>query len=464
MDILFIAIGLILGSIIAFIIANLLNKSRSVSKSDFDSLTSSFNETRSALSVAQSREADLNSTIGTLTSENASFSAQLGTLREEKATLLLENSTAKNSLANQKNEIDEIRKQSLIEFENLANKILESKSEKFTNTNRENIAKILEPLNEEIASFKKKVEETYDKESKERFSLAANVKELIEQTDKVSTEANNLATALKGQSKTRGDWGEVILERILEAAGLERGREYKVQQPMKNEEGETRQPDVLIYLPNERNLIIDSKVTLIAYENYCSAESDEDTNYYLKEHLKAIYTHIDQLQSKKYDEITTSLDFVLMFIPIEPAYLLAVQKDDQLWAKAYKKKIIMISPTNLMAVIKLVSDIWLRERQTKHAMEIAKQGQNLYDKFVGFLETMDDVGKHIGRTQDAYNKATNQLKLGRGNLISQAQKLKNLGLGTNKVLPASMVNFEDDFEDVLDVEVQIEPTLLIEGE
>ena len=236
---------------------------------------------------------------------------------------------------------------------------------KFTETNRDNISKILKPLNDEIAEFKKKVDDTYDKESKERFSLGERVGELIKQTDKVSSEANNLASALKGQAKTRGDWGEVILERVLEAAGFQRGREYKIQDSIRNEFGELLKPDVIIYLPEDRHVIVDSKVSLVAYDRYCEEEDEDKRKVLLNDHIKSIRTHIDQLHEKRYDQVSSSLDFTLMFIPIEPAYMLAVQEDTELWAKAYSKQIILITPTNLIAVIKVVSDLWNRERQSK---------------------------------------------------------------------------------------------------
>lgn len=453
MDFVAMGVGFAVGGIVVFIIASFLNKAKSVPRSEFDESNSKLNEANTTLRIAQDRERALIEAKDLLIGEKNSLAGELRLIRDSNAALSLENGLMQNRLATQKLEIEGIQQKFALEFENLANKILETKSEKFTETNRDNISKILQPLSEEIASFKKKVEDTYNKESQERFSLGEKVKELIEQTDKVSSEANNLATALKGSGKRQGDWGEVILERILEISGLERGREYKIQDSIKNDDGETLRPDVLIFLPDHRNLIIDSKVTLVAYDRYCSAESDEDCAVQLAEHIRSINNHIDQLQAKKYDEIDTSLDFVLMFIPIEPAYMLAVQKDTSLWERAYKSRIILISPTNIIAVIKLVSDLWKREMQSKHAQEIAKQGAALYDKFALFLETLDDVGNHIRKTQMAYDKASNQLKLGKGNLVSRAERLKNLGLATRKSLPASMANFEDTFvEDDPDIE------------
>lgn len=368
-------------------------------------------------------------------------------LVDERATLLANLNANEGKLATQKAEIEDIRQKSHLEFETIANRLLESKSEKFTAANRENIENILQPLKTDIESFKLKVEETYDKESKERFSLQNEVKNLIEQTDKVSSEANNLATALKGQAKTQGMWGEMILERILEINGLVRGREYDVQHSIKNSDGDQQFLDVIVHLPDNRKLIIDSKVTLNAYNRYCASETEADRALHLKDHIQALTTHIDQLSRKKYDEMEESPDFVMLFVSIEPAYLTAIQNDSQLWARAYAKKILLISPTNLMAAVKLVSDLWKRDNQSKNALEIAQQGEKLYDKFVGFLNSMDDVGSHIIKTQDAYNKALGQLKQGRGNLIRQAEKLKELGVKSQKSLPSTMMNYETEFEE-----------------
>ena len=368
-------------------------------------------------------------------------------LVDERATLLANLNANEGKLATQKAEIEDIRRKSHLEFENIANRLLEAKSEKFTAANRENIENILLPLKSDIDSFRLKVEQTYDKESKERFSLQNEVKNLIEQTNEVKSEAHNLATALKGQAKKQGDWGEMILERILEINGLVRGREYDVQHSIKNDDGDQQFLDVIVHLPDNRKLIIDSKVTLNAYNRYCASETDEDRKIHLKDHIQALTTHIDQLSRKKYDEMDESPDFVMLFVSIEPAYLTAIQNDSQLWARAYAKKILLISPTNLMAAVKLVSDLWKRDNQSKNALEIAQQGEKLYDKFVGFLNSMDDVGSHIIKTQDAFNKALGQLKQGRGNLIGQAQKLKQLGVKSQKVIPSTMLNYDTEIDE-----------------
>ena len=415
-----------------------------------ESLTTELGNTRRLLADATAEIKFFKESLNKQGEENNLKELEVHELRKIHGGLIKENSAlqasliaAEAKLATFKDEIQDIRQTSHLEFTNIANRLLEEKSQKFTASNKENIENILLPLKNDIDSFKAKVEETYDKESKERFSLQKEVKNLIEQTDKVSSEANNLAVALKGQAKTQGIWGEMILERILEINGLVRGREYDVQHSIKNEEGDQQFLDVIVHLPDNRKLIIDSKVTLNAYNRYCASETEVDRAQHLKDHIQALTTHIDQLSRKKYDEMEESPDFVMLFVSIEPAYLTAIQNDSQLWARAYAKKILLISPTNLMAAVKLVSDLWKRDNQSKNAIEIAQQGEKLYDKFVGFLNSMDDVGSHIIKTQDAFNKALGQLKQGRGNLIRQAEKLKQLGIKSQKNLPSSMMNYEE---------------------
>ncbi len=411
-----------------------------------DDILKRLSAAETSLSVAGERLSDHNAQRAPFEQKIEKVSQENTALQSEKSRLEANFEALSQKLETEKENIEKMQKKSLLEFENIAAKILETKSEKFTETNRQNIEKLLEPLNKDIVSFKTKVEETYDKESKERFSLDKTVRELIEKTDQVSAEANNLAAALKGQAKTQGNWGEVILERILEVNGLTRGREYDVQHSQKTEDGAQQFLDVIVHLPDERKLIIDSKVSLNAYERYCSAENDEDRERNLKDHIRAITTHIDQLSGKKYDDLDTAADFVMMFVPIEPAYLVAMQSDLELSKKAFAKRVILISQTSLMVALKMVSDLWKRDQQSKNALEIAAQGQKLYDKFVGFLNNMNDVGSHIEKSQDAFTKAFRQLKTGPGNLVSQAEKLKELGIKTSKTLPAVMENFDRDNE------------------
>ena len=369
---------------------------------------------------------------------------EYNTLNKKSADLAAKNDALNDKLAAHKEEIIELQKTAQFQFEKIANQILEEKTDKFTAANKANIEALLKPLGENIEKFKTKVEETYDKESKQRFSLEEKVKELIEQTNIVSAEANNLASALKGQSKKQGNWGEVILESILQRSGLVKDREYFVQPTIKDEEGRSLRPDVLVHLPDNRVVIIDSKVSLVGYDRFCAADTTEEQATYLAEHMKSVRGHIDDLHGKKYDNLETALDFTMMFIPIEPAYMVAIQADQELWAYAYARRILLISPTNLIACLKLIADLWKREMQSKNALEIVKRGELLYEKFVGFVDTIEDMGRHITRTQTAYNNAVSQLKTGSGNLVGQAQKLKGLGLKSNKEVSPAMQPVELD--------------------
>lgn len=346
-------------------------------------------------------------------------------------------------LIRQQEELLNMRNQLNKDFQVLANQILEEKTQRFTTTNKENIEAILKPLNEKLVEFKSKVEETYDKESKQRFSLEERIRELVALNNQISTDANNLTKALKGNNKIQGNWGEMILESILEKSGLKKGEEYYVQETIKDEfgrtiqsnEGTRMQPDIIVSYPGGRKIVIDSKVSLTAYVRYIEAETDEEKAVAEKEHILSVKQHIDELSKKSYQDYIESLDFVMMFIPTEPAYILAMQLDSTLWDYAYKKRILLISPTNLIASLKVVADLWKREYQSRNAQEIAKRGAMLYDKFVAFVDTLQDVGKNIERSQKSYDRAFSQLKDGNGNLIRQAEMLKELGIKSKKELP-----------------------------
>lgn len=348
-----------------------------------------------------------------------------------------------NLLQTQQEELLNTRNQLNKDFQVLANQILEEKTMRFTAANKENMEMILKPLNEKLVEFKQRVEETYDKESKQRFSLEERIKELVALNNQISTDANNLTKALKGNNKVQGNWGEMILESILEKSGLKKGEEYYTQETIRDEygntiynsEGNRMQPDIVVEYPGGRKIVIDSKVSLNGYIKYVESETDGDKSVAEKEHLLSVKQHIDELSKKAYQDYIDSLDFVMMFIPNEPAYILAMQLDSSLWDYAYRKRILLISPTNLVASLKVVADLWKREYQSRNAQEIAKRGAMLYDKFAGFVDTLQDVGKNIERSQKAYDKAFSQLSEGNGNLIRQAELLKDLGIKPQKELP-----------------------------
>jgi len=343
--------------------------------------------------------------------------------------------------------MEEMGKKFNTEFENIASKILESKSEKFTEINKTNLQSILEPLGKNISEFKTKVEEVYDKEAKERFSLGEKVKELADLNKTISEEARNLTKALKGESKTQGRWGEMILESILERSGLVKDREYFMEYQLEDElgnalrsdsENKKMRPDAVIKYPDNRSVIIDSKVSLNAFSRFSDAVDVDVQKVALAEHVQAIKNHIIALSSKGYDDYNKALDFVMMFVPSESAYMAALQGDSELWNYAYDKRILLLSPTNLITSLKLIADLWKREFQNRNAIEIADRGAKLFDKFVGFVENMKDIGAHIDKAQGKYSDAYKQLTTGNDNLVAQATKLKNLGLKPKKELPKEL--------------------------
>ena len=353
-----------------------------------------------------------------------------------------ENEGLNEKLSTLKKDIENLQENFRNEFKNLANDILEEKTKKFTEQNRSKLDEILKPLSEKIRDFEKKVEDTYDKESKQRFSLEKEIKNLAELNQQISKEANNLTHALKGQTKTQGNWGEIILESILEKSGLVRDREYSVQASYTNEQGKRLQPDVIIAYPGGRSLVVDSKVSLLAYERYASAETKDEQDKALRDHLLSVRTHIAELSSKNYQDLyqLKGLDFVILFMPVEPAYLIAMQAEPDLWSYAYERRVLLISPTNLIAVLRMISNLWRVEYQNKNAIEIARQSADLLDKFVGFLEDLEDVGRKLESTRQSYDASMNKLSTGKGNLIRRAEKIKELGAKPSKEIPKTLLD------------------------
>jgi DNA recombination protein RmuC len=337
--------------------------------------------------------------------------------------------------------LQDARDQLKLEFQNVANRIFEDKSQKFTEQNKENIEGVLKPMREQLSDFKKKVEDVYDKESKDRVSLLTEIIHLKTLNERISEDAINLTNALKGQSKTRGSWGEMILERVLEESGLQKGREYEVQAMYASDEGQRRHPDVIVHLPEGKDIVIDSKVSLTAYEKYCSADTDEKRDKRLKEHVISIRTHIKELSNKRYEELEgiSTLDFVLMFLPIEGAFWTAIESEQGLFNEAFDKNIMLVSPSTLLATLRIINNIWRYEDQNKNALIIAKKAGDLYDKFVGFVEALDDVGQKIGKAQDSYMTARNRLADGKGNLVRRTEELRQLGVKAQKELPEELV-------------------------
>jgi len=347
-------------------------------------------------------------------------------------------------LVNQKEELENIQEKFTKEFENLANKILDEKSVKFTEQNKDNIKQILNPLQEKIKLFEDKVDKTHKESIDYHAALRQQIMGLKELNEQMSKEAINLTKALKGDSKTQGNWGELILERVLEKSGLEKDREYVLEKSFNtDDENKTRlRPDVIINLPDHKKMIVDSKVSLTAYEQYVNSDNDDDKATFLKEHISSLNRHVSQLSEKKYEDIyeIESPDFVLLFVPVEPAFAVAINTDNQLYNKAFEKNIVIVTPATLLATLRTIDSMWQNEKQQRNAIEIARQAGALYDKFEGLVTDLTKVGKKMDEAKTEYKGAMNKLVEGRGNLITSVEKIKKLGAKAKKSLPQNIVD------------------------
>ncbi len=401
---------------------------------------------------------NFNLEIASLKKEIENKTNEFNNANKELAKLSANNQSLQDRLETQKNEMENIRKQFSIEFENIAAKILDDKTKKFTELNKLNLETILTPFGKDIDAFKIKVEEVYQKESKERFSLGKEVEKLVQANQRISEETNNLTNALTSNSKTQGDWGQMILESILEKSGLVKDREYFVQEYLKdeagnyhvNEQGNKMQPDVIIVYPDNRKVIVDSKVSLTAYNKYNSSIAKDEETKSLNDHLRSIRKHIDDLSSKNYQDFAPSLDFVMMFVPVEPAYLAALNLDQDLWNYAYKKRILLTSPSNLIVALRMIVDLWKKDSQSKNYKEIVERGGKLYDKFANVIDGLQDLGKNLKSAQKNYDITIGRISDGNDSVLKQVEKLKTLGVSTKKFLPEILqtINFDSDNEDL----------------
>lgn len=375
---------------------------------------------------------------------------QLNALNAQVATLTMQLTQERNQSNEKLALLQSAREELTHQFKNLANDILEEKSKRFSEQNQQSMGQLLDPLKTKLQEFQGKVEQVYVQEGKDRSALAEQVRQLMELNKTVSQEANNLTKALKGSNKSQGNWGELVLERVLEGSGLRKGEEYDVQESHTLPDGRRLQPDVVVHLPDDRHLVIDAKATLVAYEDYANAEDEKHRDAALKRHLDAVRSHIKGLSDKNYQDLygLKSLDFVLMFIPIEPAFMLAVTHDRDLFMDAWNKNVLLVSPSTLLFVVRTVANLWRQEAQTRNAQDIAKRGAELYDKLAGFVEDMESLGTRLNQAQKDYDGAINKLSTGRGNLIRQAEMLKKLGVKPSKSLPAPMVEIASDAADM----------------
>lgn len=452
MDILFLIIGILVGLVIGFLLA------KSFKKDVSETVTSQLEEQQHLISELTTNYNQIDKEKEVLNERLSIYKEQI-TLDQNKIASLEENNRLLSidltqwktnhqnievRLAEQKAEVEKLQETFKVEFENIANKILDEKSTKFVSQNHKSIDQLLSPFNEKLKDFENKVQNTYEKGLQERSQLKEQIINLSHLNQQMRKDAQNLTNALKQDTKTQGNWGEFILEKILEESGLTEGNEYKKQFSTTNDEGKRIQPDIVILLPDNKHLIVDSKVSLVAYEQYIS--ETENKEQHLKNHLISIRNHIKGLSEKNYQtgKDINSPDFVLLFMPIEPAFSVALQSDNGLYQYAWDRKIVIVSPTTLLATLKTIASIWKQEHQNKNIMEIARQAAALYDKFVGFVGDMEKIEKGIALSSSSYKAAMNKLTEGSGNLVRSTEKIRKLGLTTKKQLPESYLGDQID--------------------
>lgn len=438
-SILFIAIGVILGYAIAHF---KYKSSQPLSKEEVEALEKEREQAMRTISRLEERNERLDAEVSEAKNNSHKEQSRANEAEKENVRLKSVNDNLKERLDEQKEEMKNLQERFKEEFENLANKILEEKSQKFTEQNKEKLDQLLKPLGKKMEEFKKKVEQTHKEDIEGRSSLKQHLEHLKDMNQQMAQEAKDLTRALKGDSKTQGSWGEVILQRILEKSGLTKGREYEIQENHRSEDGRHLYPDVVVYLPDEKRLVIDSKVSLKAYEKFSSAEDENERQKALKQHVTSLRSHVKGLSNKNYEQLYggNSPDFVLMFVPIESAFGVALQQDSSLYYDAFDKNIVIVSPSTLLATLATIDSVWKQEYQNKNAQEIAERGGALYDKFVLFVESMQDIGQRIRQTRESYDEAMGRLSEGRGNVIRQVEMLRELGAKSGKTLPGDLTD------------------------
>ena len=441
-------ITLLLAFIIALAIGIFIGKALFASRGAAENKVLEERNNSLLATIEQLKQQSQNEKLG-LEKQLVQVQAERDSLRTAKEALTVQLTKKESEFENlfermreQRQETEELQEKFTKEFENLANKILEEKSNKFTEQNRENLKNILSPLQEKIHLFEKKVEDTHKESIDYHAALRQQILGLREMNEQMSRETLNLTKALKGDTKMQGNWGELILERVLEKSGLEKGREYYVQQSHVTEEGSRIQPDVVINLPDGKKMIVDSKISLVAYERFVNEEDDTLRAVHLKEHCASIRRHVDQLSDKNYHDLyqIESPDFVLLFIPMEPAFACALNEDNTLYNKAFERNIVIVTPSTLLATLRTIDSMWTNQKQQENAYEIARQAGALYDKFEGFIADLILVGKRMEEGKKAYEGAMGKLVDGRGNIITSIEKLKKMGAKAKKSLPENILN------------------------
>lgn len=449
MDFILLIVAFAAGALIGWLIHKVRSGS-AVSVEELENLKTQLNQVQSDKTRIEEREIILKKSLQENSQELAAERGKIIELSSALSRTEETNNNLKEKLSEQKNEIEELQQKFTKEFENLANRIFEEKGNKFSEQNKEKLNEILNPLKEKISDFEKRVEESSRESIKGNASLKEQLSMLKDLNQQVTLEAKNLTEALKGQSKTQGSWGEFILESLLEKSGLVKGREYTVQESFTSESGRRFQPDVIIKLPDNKSLVIDSKVSLIGYEKFSACDNEQEKQLALREHLASIRSHLKNLNSKNYQNLykLESLDFVLMFMPIEPAFALAVQSENNLFSDAFEMNIVIVCPSTLLATLRTIASIWRQENQNKNALEIARQSGALFDKFVGFVEDLENIGRKIDDSKSCYADAMKKLKDGNGNLVRRAEKIKELGAKTSKSLPRTILDSADGEDDI----------------
>lgn len=420
--------------ILTIVLVVVVNRLFFIKKATYDSLNSEYQKLLMELTRVRTKSENLEQYQNRVLDELESERSQRIGLEKERERILVYSNEKEKRIREHQLELEKLQRQFKIEFQNLANTILEEKSNKFVALNQKNIDSILSPLKEKIETFEKKVDQTYQQEAAERNILKGVVEQLMQQSLEIRNEANNLTKALKGDSKKQGNWGEVILERVLERSGLTKDREYRLQVSLNDGEGKRLLPDAIIDLPDQKNLVVDSKVSLTAYERWISADNDEERNIAVKQHVISIENHVKELSSKNYHQLygINSPDFVLLFMPIESALSLAVTEKPEIFGDAWERKVVIVSPSTLLATLRTIASIWKQELQNQNVMEIAKEAGKLYDKFVGFLKDMEQVQSFIDRASQKHEEATKKLSSGPGNIVRRVENLKSLGAKANK--------------------------------
>lgn len=426
--ILYVGVGLLLGAALSGVMFVLARQKLFASKAALEERTKNYEER-----------------VGELEHENKSLHADLQNSKEQSVRQEAENASYLRQIEQSKADFKKTEEALIEKFENLSNKIFEEKNQKFKSQSQASLNELLNPLKEKIGEFEKKVNDSFGSQAKEQFSLKEQIRNIVEVNERMTLQTEGLTNALKGDSKTQGDWGEIVLEKILEDSGLRKGDDYSVQgggMNLRDIEGTLQKPDVIVNLPENKHVIIDSKVSLTHYERFFSEEVDDARALHLKQFLASVKKHVGDLEQRRYqdtDKLGTP-DFVLMFIPIEAAYVLAVQEDRELQNYAWNKKVILVCPTTLFATLRTVSSVWRLELQNKNAQEIAKQGGQLYEKICGFVDDMQSLGRQMGTVQKTYDLAMNKLSDGRGAILGRTEKLKTLGSKTSKSLPRELLD------------------------